>query len=224
MVTEELGMGVGAPESVGTLRETQARPQLTRRRRASDSPSSPGDRGSIAKKTINNYNKRPPKAPAGVWKTREAVARLSPAAHKKSFVCAEVQPAAILDAKAGGRHRGRSKGGGYAREPPTPPIGTDAPVQGRGHLSAAKLKEQLACVTGPDGAGSGAGSSVSEAPASATVRAELGKARPGPRCRVLPGKGGTGKSRWRRRGVVGGRQKLDRLASLQMGGEKERLE
>lgn len=52
------------------------------------------------------------------------------------------------------------------------------------------------------------------------MRAELGKARPGPRCRVLPGKGGMGKSRWRRRGH---RQKLDRLASLRMRGKKERL-
>ena len=34
-------------------------------------------------------------------------------------------------------------------------------MQGLGHLSAAKLKEQLACDTGPDGAES----SVSEAPA-----------------------------------------------------------
>lgn len=39
-------------------------------------------------------------------RAREAVAGLSLAAHKKSFVCAEVRPAAILDARAGGRTEG----------------------------------------------------------------------------------------------------------------------
>lgn len=38
------------------------------------------------------------------------MARLSPTAHKKSFVCAEVRPAATFDARAGGPHRGRSRG------------------------------------------------------------------------------------------------------------------
>lgn len=52
----------------------------------------------------------------------------------------------------------------------------------------------------------------------------LGKRGPGPAEESrLPGTGGMKKSRWRRRGVVGGRQKLDRLSSLQMRGEKERL-
>lgn len=106
---------------------------------------------------------------------------------------------------------------------PTPRFGTDARVQGRRHLSAAKLKEQLACDTGPDGAGLAWSPEFLRFPPGATVRAELGKARPGPHCRVLPGTGGMGKSRWRRRGVVGGRQKLDRLSSLQMKGDKERL-
>lgn len=151
------------------------------------------------------------------------MARLSPAAHKKSFVCAEVRPAAILDARAGGPHQGRSRGCGYRSDAPTPRLGTDARVQGRGHLSAAKLKEQLECDTGPDSAGLEQGPEFLRLPPGATVRAELGKARPGPLCRVLPGTGGMGKSRWRRRGVVGGRQKLDRLSSLQMRGEKERL-
>lgn len=149
--------------------------------------------------------------------------RLSPAAHKKSFVCEEVRPAAILDARAGGPQRGRSRGCGYRPDAPTPRLGTDARLMGRGHLSAAKLKEQLACDTGPDGAGLARGSEFLRFLPGATVRAELGKARPGPRCRVLPGTGGMGKSRWRRRGVVGGRQKLDPLSSLQMRGDKERL-
>lgn len=111
------------------------------------------------------------------------MARLSLAAHKKSFVCAEVRPAAILDARAGGPQRGRSRGCGYRSDAPTPRLGTDARVQGRGHLSAAKLKEQLACDTGSDGVGLERGPEFLRLPPGATVRTALGKARPGPRCR-----------------------------------------
>lgn len=109
------------------------------------------------------------------------MARLSSTAHKKSFVCAEVQPAAILDARASCLHLGRSRGCGYRSGAPTPLLGKDAPVQGRGHLSAAKLKEQLACDTGPDGTGLERGPEFLRIPPGATVHAELGKARPGPR-------------------------------------------
>lgn len=82
--------------------------------------------------------------------------------------------------------------------------------------------EQLACDTGPDGAGSERSPVFTRLLPGARVRAEPGRARPRPRCKVLPGKGGMGKRRRRRRrGFVGGRQKLDRLASLQIGREKK---
>lgn len=112
---------------------------------------------------------------------------------------------------------------GTARAPRTPPLGTDAPVQGRGHLSAAKLKEQLACDTGPDGAGLERGPEFLRLPPGATSRAELGKARPGPHCSSFR-EGRNGTESVAAEGVVGSGQKLDRLASLQMRGEKQRLE
>lgn len=74
-------------------------------------------------------------------------------------------------------------------------------MQGRGQLSAAKLKEQLAGDTGPDGAES----SVSEAPAWCHICAQsLGKRGPDPAAEFFQGReeweraggggGGTGKS------------------------------
>lgn len=119
------------------------------------------------------------------------------------------------------RTEGGQAGGEYRLAAPDTPLGTDAPLQGRGHLSAARLKEQLAYDTGLDGEGLERSPVFRRLPPGATVRAELGRVRPGPSCKVLPGKGGMGKSQWRRREFVGGRQKSDRLASLQMRREKK---
>lgn len=111
--------GLGRQSQSGHWRETQARPQLTRQATPPSLPAIKAEKQLTTTTTI--IIKRSPKAPAGVWRPREAVARLSPAAHKKSFVCAEVRPAAILDARAGGRHRGRSRGGGYRSGAPDAP-------------------------------------------------------------------------------------------------------
>lgn len=94
--------GGNAKVSWDTWRETQARPQFTR-------PAIPPSLWAINAEKQLTTKKGPRRHRQGCggrgrrWPD-------SPTAHKKSFVCAEVRPAGTFDARAGGPHRGRSRG------------------------------------------------------------------------------------------------------------------